>query len=72
MTAEDDLITFYINGESVGTYTVNDRANRVELDGMPLLIGDKVAIQARPFIGAIDELKVYETTLSEEEIRSQY
>ena len=72
VTAEDDLITFYINGESVGTYTVNDRANRVELDGMPLLIGDKVAIQARPFIGAIDELKVYETTLSEEEIRSQY
>ena len=72
MTAEGDVLKFYINGEEVAQDTVNNRADNLEIDNMPLLIGNKVASQSRPFKGVMDELKIYESTLTSEQIKEQY
>lgn len=51
VTADGDALKFYINGIEVGQDTVNNRAGNLQIDNMPLLIGDKVASQSRPFYG---------------------
>lgn len=72
VTADGDVLKFYINGEEVGQDTVNGRTGNLQTEGKSLLIGDKVASQRRPFKGAMDELKIYNSTLSSEEIKAQY
>ena len=72
VTAEGDALKFYINGIEVGQDTVNNRAGSLQTDNMPLLIGDKVASQSRPFKGVMDEFKIYKSTLTGEQIKEQY
>ncbi len=66
---EGEEVTFYKNGEQDGTATSSERQQNSPAD---LIIGRSFYDGERAFNGSIDDLRIYNTSLSKDEIKSLY
>ena len=64
--AENGRITFYLDGAAVATH--DDAGDDISVDATFNIGGDKRGLNAPWFHGAIDDLRVYDRSLSAEEI----
>lgn len=64
----DTELAIYVNGEKEKSAT---QEGKLVMSGAPLLIGEHYSSD-RSFVGIIDEVWVYNTRLSDEQIRSRY
>ncbi|MBT8445253.1 MAG: serine hydrolase, partial [Gammaproteobacteria bacterium] len=68
VTFDGDALRFFVNGIPVGTRT---GVPLPEVSGVPMRVGARADSEARFFAGAIDEVRIWNTKLSEQEIWSR-
>ena len=65
------IFSFYINGELISTDTTG-LSGEINLTGSPFSIGARVIDQSNYFDGAIDEVRIWSTALTENQIQDRY
>lgn len=70
-TYDGQIIRYYINGQPAGTATPNP-AGPLSINNSPLYIGAESPGGSYPFPGDIDEVRVWNRVLSEQEIKASY